>query len=278
MKLLLSLVFAGFAFASAASAQTVVERADLMDVFEEASLSGTFVLFDVTLDQMQVVNRDRADERFIPASTFKFANSLIALELGAVADENELLPYGGSPQPVSAWEHDMTIGEAFAVSNVPVFQHLARRIGLSRYPQWLTALSYGNAELGHDVEHFWLKGPLRISAVEQARFMADLARMRLPFSERTQRIVHEISMIETRNGAVLHGKKGWTTAPDPDTGWFVGWVACCLSCVRRAARRRSAASDRRAESRAASRFPSQKTACPRCSAAAPTPLFRPGAG
>ena len=24
--------------------------------------------------------------------------------------------------------------------------------------------------------------------------------------------------------SVLHGKTGWTTAPEPDIGWFVGWV------------------------------------------------------
>ena len=31
-------------------------------------------------------------------------------------------------------------------------------------------------------------------------------------------------MRDQGDGWVLHGKTGWTDAPDPDIGWFVGWV------------------------------------------------------
>jgi len=67
----------------------------------------------------------------VPASTFKIANTIIALETGVVKDENEIIPYGG--RPFKHWEKDMSMREAIALSAVPIYQELARRIGLERY-------------------------------------------------------------------------------------------------------------------------------------------------
>ncbi|MEP5151498.1 class D beta-lactamase [Planktotalea sp.] len=210
--------------AHSAQAQEVVNRSDLFSVFAAENTTGTFVLIDVKNDRMTLVNKIRAYERFIPASTFKFANSLIALETQAISSVDEVIPYGGKPQIFKSWEKDMALGEAFAASNVPVYQELARRVGLQNYTQWLAKLQYGNGAVGEAVERFWLDGPLTISAVEQAQFMSALAQSALPLSQNNQRIVQQIAHIETHDSSALQGKTGWTIAPDPDIGWFVGWV------------------------------------------------------
>ncbi len=203
---------------------TIEDRPDLIEVFERRETIGTFVLLDVSRGRLTLVNSARAEQSFVPASTFKFINSLIALELSVVANEDELIPYGGQAQPIDAWERDMTIGEAFGLSNVPVFQELARRIGITLYMERLEQISYGNAQVGTDVERFWLDGPLQISAVEQARFMGALAINQLPFSARALATVQSISVIERGDGFVLHGKTGWATGPEQNIGWFVGWI------------------------------------------------------
>lgn len=218
-------VFIAVLSATTLTAQTRVDRPDLVSIFAEHKISGTFVLFDVANDEVVTVNQLRAEERFIPASTFKIANSLIALELEVITGLDEIIPYGGKPQPFRAWERDMTIGEAFRVSNVPVFQELARRVRSQRYRETLQRLNYGNALVGNDVERFWLDGPLEISAVEQVQFLAALATRSLPLQDKTMSWVHQIAMIETRGDAVLYGKSGWTVKPHPDIGWFVGWVS-----------------------------------------------------
>jgi beta-lactamase class D len=41
-------------------------------------------------------------------------------------------------------------------------------------------MDYGNTEIGTAVDTFWLPGPLKISAVEQTRFLAKLAQDALP--------------------------------------------------------------------------------------------------
>ena len=53
-------------------------------LFREAGLQGTFVLLDETRGELRGSNRARAEQRFVPASSFKVANALIGLSLGAV--------------------------------------------------------------------------------------------------------------------------------------------------------------------------------------------------
>ncbi len=202
----------------------VNQNAAFAKLFDAAGVKGTFVLYDLSADSLVVHDLPRANRRYIPASTFKIANSLIGLSTGAVSSVDEVLPYGGAPQPFKSWEQDMGLKDAIKVSNVPVYQELARRIGLERMRDELAAIPYGNAETGDEVDTFWLKGPLQISAVEQARFLARLARDELPFPVETQRSVREIAKLEQGDGWVLYGKTGWTTAPEPDIGWWVGWL------------------------------------------------------
>jgi beta-lactamase class D len=205
---------------ASAFAGDLQERPDLDAVFRDQGVVGTFVLYDAAADSLTAVNRARAETRFVPASTFKIANSLIALETGVVQDESEIIPYGGKPQPIKAWERDMSMREAIAMSNVPIYQEIARRVGLERYGVWLGRLDYGNREVGTAVERFWLDGPLAISAVEQARFIAHLARQELPLSRRSQAIVRDILQLESGEGFVLYGKTGWQSP----IGWWVGWI------------------------------------------------------
>ena len=206
------------------SAAGSTERADLEAVFAENGLAGTFVLYDVAADHLTLVDGKRAGRRFVPASTFKIANTVIALETGVVKDENEIIPYGGQPQPFKTWEKDMSMREAIALSAVPIYQELARRIGLERYREWLARLDFGNRQTGTIVDTFWLDGPLEISAVEEARFVARLAQQKLDASVRSQSIARDIIRLESRDGRVLYGKTGWRFSSAPNLGWWTGWV------------------------------------------------------
>src|SRR5437016_2270600 len=200
------------------------ERTDLEAVFSENGVAGTFVLYDAADDHLTLVNPKRAQTRLVPASTFKIANSIIALETGVVKDENEIIPYGGKPQPFKQWEKDMSMREAIALSAVPIYQEIARCVGLERYGAWLARLDYGNRQTGAIVDTFWLDGPLEISAVEQARFVARLAQQKLDASPRAQAITRDIIRLESKDGKALYGKSGWRFSSTPNLGWWTGWV------------------------------------------------------
>ena len=90
--------------------------------------------------------------------------------------------------------------------------------------EYVSKLDYGNADIGMTVDDFWLKGPLKISAVEQAQFLAKLALSRLPVSEDVQDKVREIVLLERGENWELYGKTSWENVPEPGIGWWVGWV------------------------------------------------------
>lgn len=200
------------------------ESPEVAAVFAGAKVQGTFVLYDVETDTLAVYNRERAETRFVPASTFKIPNTLIGLSVGAVRDVDEILPYGGKPQAVKAWEHDMGLREAIKISNVPIYQELARRIGLEHMRTEVARLHYGNAEIGTVVDRFWLDGPLRISAVEQVRFLARLTVKELPVSAEAQTAVRDILLVEQTPEWALFAKTGLALSVSPPVGWWVGWV------------------------------------------------------
>lgn len=207
------------------SARIDKEIPELAKIFSDSGVTGMFVLFDVEMDTMFVSDKTRATKRFTPASTFKITNSLIGLDVAAVKDVEEVLPYGGKPQPRKEWERDMGLREAIKISNVPVYQELARRIGIERMREGVKKLGYGNMEIGKVVDRFWLDGPLAISAVEQTEFLHRLVKGSLPIHPEAVRAVKEITLLEKTDTYELHGKTGWWVGPTPpQIGWWVGWV------------------------------------------------------
>ncbi len=199
------------------------ERPELERCFAAEKANGTFVLFDLPANTLYFCNRQRAAQRFVPASTFKIPNTLIGLDAGAVRDVDQVLPYGGKPQFLKEWEHDMALREAMRISAVPIYQELARRIGLQRMSEKVKAFQYGNQTIGTAVDRFWLDGPLEISAFEQVHFLERLVNGKLPVSASAVTALKEITLQEHHATHDLHYKTGWAMAPS-QIGWIVGWV------------------------------------------------------
>lgn len=200
------------------------DNAQIDALFIKEGVRGTLVVHDVAADVYTVHDRKRAETRFSPASTFKIPNSLIGLDTGTVANVDTILPYGGGKTARPEWAHDMSLRDAIKISNVPLYQGMARRIGLDKMRENMRKLDYGNGDIGDQVDMFWLKGPLQISAVEQTAFLQRLAQDNLPFSKAAMAAVRDITRQE--GNADLHAKTGYGYGPqkDVDIGWWVGWV------------------------------------------------------
>lgn len=221
--LMLSLLFP-LLFSPTPGSDEPLERPEWAQHFAEAGTQGVFVLYDLQNDRTQVSDRRRAETRFIPASTFKIPNSLIALETGVVADERQVFPWDQVEREIAAWNRDHTLRTAITYSAVPVYQEIARRIGAERMQEHLMRLGYGNADIGGGIDRFWLDGDLRISAMEQVAFLVRLYHNTLPVAERSQRIVKEILINEATTAYILRAKTGYATPPSGRIGWWVGWV------------------------------------------------------
>lgn len=193
-------------------------------LFTQRGVTGTLLVHDVSADVYTVHDRQRAGTRFIPASTFKIPNTLIGLGTKTVAGVDEILPYGGGPTRRPEWAHDMSLRDAIKISNVPVYQGMARRIGLPAMRANVQKLDYGNMDIGTTVDTFWLTGPLKISALEQTVFLEKLAQDQLPFPKDAMAAVRDIT--RQPGAADLHAKTGWGSGPakNVDLGWWVGWI------------------------------------------------------
>lgn len=201
------------------------ENTNIRSLFEKEDVNGTFILYDLQNDTFVGYNKERSEKRYSPASTFKIANSLIGLAAGAVNSVDEPIPYTGPKNPIiSVWKNDMGLRNAISLSNVPIYQELARRIGLIRMSKYLKILQYGNESIGTKVDYFWLDGPLEISALEQVLFLKGLVHERLPIPKNIQKNVKDILLIEFGSNWKLYGKTGWQNYPGRGIGWFVGWL------------------------------------------------------
>lgn len=203
----------------------MVSAPNLGRYFQNKNLEGTFVLFHPKRSKLIVYNPKRATTRFLPASTFKVPNALIALDSGAVKDIEEVIPYGGAKEYFKNWEQDMTLPQAVKTSNVAVFHTIAKRIGLETYRDKLSAFDYGNANPGDSIDNrFWLNGPIKISPLEQVMFFRKLVAGEFPISDHSFQLVRSMIKIEETNGYTIFAKSGWAGPEDPQTGWWVGWV------------------------------------------------------
>ena len=205
-----------------------VEVIDLASHFPD--IPAAFVLSSLEGGWIKVYNPERARTGFIPASTFKIPNSIIALETGVASGPDFMLQPDTTVTPPqawwpTAWRRGLTLRSAFANSVVWYYQELARRIGEDRMRDYVYRLGYGNQHIGGGIDRFWLDGDLRVSALEQVTFLERLLTDRLGISASTTRIVRDIMLIEDTLGCRLSGKTG-TAADSSGTGiaWLVGFA------------------------------------------------------
>ena len=211
--------------ARAASAADT-ERPDWGDAFAARGAVGTFVLLDPATGATQRHGARRAATRYLPASTFKVYNALVALESGAVGDPDSLFAWDGTERFLPSWNEDQSLRDGLARSTVWLYQRVAGAVGRDRYRAAFAAEPYGSGAIGPDVRLFWLDGSLTVSADEQVAFLDRLRRGDTAFSDATEATVRGMMpVLADTAGVRLVGKTGWGQRDGaPDLGWLVGWV------------------------------------------------------
>lgn len=221
------------------------------DRLKEKAAHSTFVLYMASGGRWGACDPDRARKRFLPASTYKVPHALIGLETGVVKDENAMVKWDGVKRAIPAWNADTSLATGMRNSTVWFYQKMARRIGWDRMTQWVRKLDYGNMDIGkeEEIDSFWLTGALRISPVEEVRFLDRLRRKELPASRVNQeKVKHMMILDHAKDGArdswVMHGKTGAVLPISDDKGdlvsgaqgeklvdgldkigWLAGWIA-----------------------------------------------------
>src|SRR4029079_15184813 len=105
--------------------------------------------------------------------------------------------WDGVKRGIEAWNKDHTLRSEIAVSAVPVYQEIARRIGQERMQKYVDLFDYGNRDIGGGIDQFWLTGNLRIDPVEQIDFVDRLRRGALPVAKGRQDVTRAILPVTT---------------------------------------------------------------------------------
>lgn len=198
---------------------------EFQSIIDSVDVEGSILIYDFDDKKYYSNNFEWAEKGYLPASTFKITNSIIALETGVMENDSTLIEWDGEPKRLSVWEQDMTFKEAFHFSCVPCYQEIARTIGAKRMNEHLAAFEYGDMKVDStNIDLFWLEGDSKISQFQQIAFLKKLYESELPLTERSETIIKRMIVIEENDAYKLSGKTGWSIRDGNNIGWFVGYI------------------------------------------------------
>ncbi|TDE55243.1 class D beta-lactamase [Flavobacterium sp. GT3P67] len=193
-------------------------------ILDRLKVKGAILIYDVASKTYYSNDFSWAKTGFIPASTFKIPNSIIALETGVAKNDSTIFKWDGEKKWSKNWEKDLTLKEAYHVSCVPCYQEIARKIGYEGMKTYLKKLNYtGMVFDNNTIDNFWLEGDSKITQFQQIAFLKRLHFSELPISKRTESIVKNIMIMEQTNDYVLRAKTGLSVKNGVDNGWYVGY-------------------------------------------------------
>ena len=220
----IGLIIATISIAVNCFANQPKEIPELKNIFDQLKVDGSILIYNQKENVYIGYNLDRCNVAFCPASTFKIPNTLIALESG-VATTESVFKWNGEKRTYATWEKDMTIQEAFNVSAVPVYQEIARHIGVERMNYYTQLFNYGNLDIRpENIDNFWLEGESSITQYQQVYFLQKLYNLQLPISENAMKLTKEIMLYETKDDHKISGKTGWAVRQNETITWFVGFI------------------------------------------------------
>jgi beta-lactamase class D OXA-10 len=212
-------------------AEPLVENKQWQQTYDDARMTGVMLICKNDTTHCTTNNKQRAATAYLPASTYKIPHLLIALETGVLTDPKQVFKWDGQARALKTWEHDFTLRGAMQNSVVPIFQSFAQQIGEKNMQHYLATWNYGNQEVNGGIDHFWLDGQLRISALQQIAWLEKLNTGKFKAKPVNQWIVKDTLVAEATPDYLLRAKTGYTLGDPrygdrtkPGVGWWIGWV------------------------------------------------------
>lgn len=183
----------------------------------------------------------QCDKRYSPFSTFKIPLALIGFDSGILIspkaplihftpeiEKQYVTYYNPQKYPMMLlWKKAQTPKSWIQNSVVWYSRYITHQLGMQKFQKYVKQFHYGNqnvqGELHKDdgLMNAWLNSSLRISPIEQVKFLEKLSAYKLPVSKISQINTIEIMRLEILpEGWQLYGKTGGAVK----FGWFVGWV------------------------------------------------------
>lgn len=207
----------GYTITEKYSTDLKFEEIDLKTYFK--GYEGCFVLYNTVSNTYKIYNEDMAKERTSPYSTYKIAIALNGLEQGIITPENNTSYWDKTIYPFDEWNRNQDLSSAMKYSVNWYFQNIDKSLEHSEISAFLNTISYGNKNIGHDKENYWLENTLKISPVEQVEFLKKLYTNEFNFTQSNiDKVINSIKLSSN-----LYGKTGTGMVNGKTTnGWFIG--------------------------------------------------------
>ncbi len=201
------------------------EDKDLEQILKSYGTEGTVVISSLDNETNYVYNSVRANIRVSPASTFKIANSLIAIDSNILKNQYEKIKWDGEKRFLDSWNKDQNLQSAFKSSCVWFYQKIASKVRENKYKNYLQDFNYGNKKPGRNITTFWLEGgDLKISPMEQIDFLKSVYRRELSVSKKSYEALRNIMLEESTREYKIYSKTGAATKGWKGHGWYVGYT------------------------------------------------------
>lgn len=194
-------------------------------------IQGCAVLYLPEEDRYILYGEEMCREQVSPCSTFKIVSTLMGLHNGVLAGPESTMDYSGTVYPVQAWNHDLTLTEAFQSSCVWYFRQVIDQVGPEETARELAALDYGNQDISQwegggqnsspELNGFWLDSSLKISPLEQVEVVRSIFEGQTLYTPEEVAILQELMLIQDDGARQVYGKTGTGFG---ETGWFVGFA------------------------------------------------------
>lgn len=187
-----------------------------------------------------LIERGDCRTRVTPASTFKVPLAVMGFEAGLLtAPDAPVLDFReGYPDWIAEWRRPTDPAAWMRHSVVWYSQQITRALGAGQLSAFADAWGYGNADFTGDsgedngLERAWIASSLKVSPVEQVRFLHGLVNRTLPVSPFAMDTAVAIVEGHSADGWSVRGKTGSAYPRRADRsfdrarawGWYVGWA------------------------------------------------------
>ena len=206
----------------------ITEDIDLSDKFR--GIIGCAVIYDPSNDKYSLYNSSLCEQEASPYSTFKIISTLAGLKNGVIENGASTMKYDGVQYPVSEWNKDLTLGEAFQISCIWFFRQIIDEVGSAEIQSELQKMEYGNCDISEwdgsginpmsDLNGFWLGASLKISPLEQVQVLKKIFEGESIYSDEHVAILKGI-MLVSEDTRKIYGKTG---SGSDGEAWFVGFT------------------------------------------------------
>lgn len=200
-----------------------ISYVDLSSYFD--AYDGCFVLLDSSTENWQIYNKDMAQTRISPDSTYKIYSALLALEEGYITPASNHMKWNGEAYPFAEWNADQNLTSAFRYSVNWYFQTLDQQAGIDALKKFYNDINYGNHDLSGEIYRFWAESSLKISPMEQVEMLQKLYKNEFNFEETNIQAVKNALWLSSNGNRHLYGKTGTGNMNGENVnGWFIGYV------------------------------------------------------